>query len=179
MAELLVFLGDIRGTKDALTAFGHEGRGILERRIENLQDSFGDCFRRYEQRSRSLVGLTLSDSVIACWHDSIEGKRFAVDFMRALWEGLDKSLVQFRGFLDAGDFVVEGSLIAHTLAMTQPRFMRFLPVGLAAWSVALAEASHFPDGLFVSRSLTSQLDVEFEQEVLAAGPFEYLQLRIC
>jgi len=177
MSEQLLFYGDIKGTKDALSTLAEGGIQTLQRRIQNLHDSFGEAFFKVRDRSRSLTALTFSDSVIAYWTDVNEGRRFAIDFMLHLWSRLDRSLLQFRGFLDVGEVVPETSAITHALALRHGRFMKAIPVSVAAWSVAMAEASHFPDGLFVSVRLTQGLpDVQFTSEVYSAGRFEYRQM---
>jgi hypothetical protein len=170
-------MGDIKGTKSALETFDSGGRILLERRIEHLQDIFGQCFLRYVERSRSLSGLTFSDSVFAYWSDPLEGRRFAPVFMCDLWESLDKSLVHFRGFLDSGPAIKETSAIQHALH-DHPRFHCLLPTGIAMWSVAVAEASHFPDGLYVSCNLTERMpEYTYGSRVLGVEPFRFVTLK--
>jgi len=125
------------------------------------------------------VGVTLSDSVLAYWTDAVEGKRFALDFMLTLWRRLHPTQLRFRGFLDIGECVDETSVISHVLSATDPSFLKLLPSGLAAWSVTVAEASHFPDGLFVSERLSTEMRGDlFEAGTFHAGPFQYRKVRV-
>jgi hypothetical protein len=78
-----------------------------------------------------------------------------------------------------GEFVQGTSVASHVLTLVHDRFVMTLPVSVAAWSVAMAEESHFPDGLFVSKPLAAQLsNARFGQDVHAARSFEFLQLII-
>jgi hypothetical protein len=174
----VVLLGDIKGTKAALDSGEGNGLTLTERRIAHLHDSFGTCFMRFAPRSRSLCGMTFSDSVIAHWSDPVEGRRFCVDFMTTLWSLLDRSLVVFRGFLDTGDAVGQTSPLTYVLNQTNDRFLRTLPVSVALWSVTVAEASHFPDGLYISALLASEFDQGlFETGFFEAPPFRYMKMR--
>lgn len=180
MSQMLVFLGDLKGTKSALESFGETGRNLLERRIANLHDSFATAFCRLAQRSRSLHAVTFSDSVVAYWPDISEGKRHAIEFMTLLWSGLDREIIRFRGFLDVGPAIDEFSVLPQALAVHRDRFLTSLPTGIAIWSVAVAEAAHFPDGLFVGRRLAEHMtQASFDTPVLKAGDFEYVQLKTC
>jgi len=179
MSDYLVFLADIKGTKAALEQFDNGGCQVLERRIEHLQDTFGRCFIALQERSRNMNGVTFSDSVIAYWTDVVEGKRFGPELMNILWHSIDHKLVSIRGFLDSGKCVRETSILSHILTFTPSRFLKVLPTGLAVWSVAIAESSHFPDGMFVEQKLASGLiSRSFECTVLKAGPFEYVQMNL-
>lgn len=179
MAEHLLFLGDIKGTKSALATLEEGGREALMRRIENLQESFAGAFAQISSRSRSLCALTFSDSVIAHWSDIQEGRRFAIEFMAAVWKRLDRNVLRFRGFMEAGDFIVETSPLAYALGSSSSRFARVIPASVAVWSLAMAEASHFPDGLFVSMRLLPQFrDVSMDGAQYQAGPFEYRRLTL-
>ncbi len=179
MSEQLLFFGDIKGTKGALSTFAEAGNHALEHRIGNLHDSFGQAFLLFRDRSRSLVAMTFSDSVIAYWTDLDEGGRFAIDFIGSVWCRLDRSILRFRGFLEVGQVVPDTSVITHALGLTHGRFMTALPVGVAAWSVAVAEASHFPDGIFVSARLAEGLiPAQYAPEVYSAERFKYRQLQL-
>lgn len=175
--ERLVFFGDVKGTKSALEGFEQSGAKVLSKRIEHLQSSFSTCFAKYSDQSRSLSAVTFSDSVLAHWSDVVEGCRFATFFVRDLWELLDKNIVHFRGFLDYGPEIDETSVLGYVFDSVHERFVRILPTGIAMWSVTVAEASHFPDGIFVSTRLIDRLPYQqYSENVFQAGPFTYNQM---
>lgn len=178
MAEHLIFLGDIKGTKSALE--NDTGRAILVRRLEKLHDNFAATFSEFSSRSRSLTAVTISDSVFACWSDVREGLRFAVPFMKSLWRRLDQEGgVRFRGFLDIGEFIPETSILGFGLELVSDRFVRVLPPSVALWSVAVAEAAHLPDGMFISQRLIARLpDVRLFSTAYHVTPFEYRKMAI-
>lgn len=179
MSESVVFLGDIKGTKAALETYKAGGKELLEQRIEHLHDVFGRSFMRFRDKSRSMRGITFSDSVIAYWTDVAEALRFAIPFTSLFWRTLDHDIVRLRGFLDYGPHIEETSTIASALGADGGRFIRVIPTGIAVWSVAVAESSHFPDGLYASDSLAASLPAEScEAERFAAGPFIYRPLRL-
>jgi hypothetical protein len=178
--DCLLFLGDIKGTKAALESFHDGGRDLLERRIEHLHDVFSRCFIQFRDRSRSLRAITFSDSVIGIWTDATEGIRFVPEFAVKMWGSLDKSLISFRGFFDRGLAVPETSVLATSLSSTHGRFLNLLPTGIAAWSVALAESAHFPNGIYVGSQVALALKADVcGSEAFTAGPFEYRRICSC
>lgn len=179
MHDHLLFLGDIKGTKGSLEILDSAGRETLTRRIEHFQTAFCRSFLEYSDRSRSLHAATFSDSVIAYWLDLVEGQRLAAGFVTSLWNAVDSSLVRFRGFLDAGQFVSETSALSQAVSTACNRFVRVLPTSVAVWSVTVAESSHFPDGVYVRREIAASLHAaKYRQEVFRAGPFEYLKMNM-
>jgi hypothetical protein len=170
----LLFMGDIKGTKSALQTANYDE---LLTRIDTLYSEFASCFAKCAKRSKSLHGLTLSDSVIAWWTDPVEGKRFAGDFMWDLYDSLSSFDIQFRGFLDHGPVLESESVMSFVTNKVNRRFSQTLPVGVALWSVATAEASHFPNGLFVAANIVEDLNVGAEPELYGLPPFRYRRLR--
>ena len=163
--------------KSALERYHHGGRQELIERIESLQSAFAATFMIFCDRSRSLKAVTFSDSIIAFWEDPIEGKRYAYEFMAHLSGELASSNTLFRGFLDLGVVVPETSALGHILDISHERFVRVMPAGIALWSVAVAEASHFPNGFFVGETIASWFEYAFYTEnVFDAGPFKYKKI---
>jgi hypothetical protein len=69
---------------------------------------------------------------------------------------------------------VEGKLVPY---VADQRFMKVLPTGIAIWSVAVAEASHFPDGMYIGCSIADALGpAAHGTQVFHAGTFEYFKL---
>jgi hypothetical protein len=176
MSDSLVFLGDIKGTTSSLETLRAGGGLALEKRIAALQDAFAGAFLRYADRSQSLLGATFSDSVVAYWADPVEGLRVAGDLMLDVWGSLDHLAVRFRGFLGRGPAVAEVSALQHALHR-HPRFRPVLPCGVAIWSVAVAEAAHFPDGLFVAEDVAEEMSgFVYGPGTMTADLFRFRQL---
>jgi hypothetical protein len=177
MTGNILLLGDLKGTKAHLEKYLANRDESLTCQIAALRNLFGQVVLRHLELSRSFHATVFSDSVLVEWSDVREGSRFCVPFAVELFKTVSCHSLPFRLFVDKGIAIPMTDDIAKALATTTERFSRIMPVSTATWSVFLAEASHFPEGVFLGISLLSSLhDVHTEKKEFEAGPFSFFKL---
>jgi hypothetical protein len=179
MKSHVVLLADLKGTKNLLERRLEDG----DLAIETIISSFRSCFSRttqaYFQRSRSFTAYVFSDSLLAEWDDPIEGRRVAPRFAKDLLFETTKCNLPVRIFIEEGALVESPDDLGKAMAITSGRYYQLMPVSVAVMSVFLAEANHFPNGLFFGVTFSKNIGSEFvlHDNVLSAGPFNFSQLK--
>jgi hypothetical protein len=99
--------------------------------------------------------------------------------MVELWSTLNHSLVSFRGFLDHGPAIKHTSILSQVAEKATDRLYRAVPTGIAIWSVSVAEAAHFPPGMYVGSTIANRLlGATYEVESYTAEEFTFKKLRL-
>jgi len=166
----IVLLGDLKGTKHFLENCFRED---LEFRLFTVHEALFACVRKYGNMSSSLEAFTFSDSILVRWKDYIEGTKKCVPFSEDLWSRI--SQLPYRIFIDAGDVLNDNVPISQQIIRSK-RFINVIPVSYAFWSVCVAEAEHFPEGIFIGKELWKITTKTLSDEVFEAKQFLYKKI---
>jgi hypothetical protein len=175
----VVLLGDLKGTRSMLGDYIAGYDQELTAKISAFRRIFTRILLGYLDRSRSMDACAFSDSVLVQWSDAIEGARLVVPLARDLGLAYQSADLPARLFADLGMYAPSPDDMGDAMTAATGRYSALFPVSTAVWSVFLAEANHFPNGVFVGQGLASRITsptVQSPSEVLVAGPFKFLQL---
>lgn len=180
MNRHVVLLGDMKGTKAHLQDYLSGRSQEIETRISELRRAFSQTVLSHMDASRSMRASVFSDSVLVQWHDPIEGARVVLPMALDLYRRVESVGIPFRLFADSGYAVPSTDTMGEAMVTGTGRYQVVMPVSLAVWAVFLAEASHFPNGIFLGADLINSMRSRppvSDGDVIRAGPFEFRQCK--
>jgi len=170
MDKEIILFGDLKGTKYFLE---NNMRSELEARLLIIHEALFECVEEYSNRSANFEAFTFSDSILVRWKDSLEGVRKCIPFSKKLWNKI--SDLPYRLFIETGDSINETTPIFQQIIRNE-RYITITPVSYAFWSVCIAEASHFPEGVFLGKKLWTITEEKLSNDVFTAEHFIYRKI---